>query len=98
MPILYGEGHRAFQRLQEEIMRRSTDTSLFAWGLVRWEMIEMPDTIRLHSELLVHLHGGGGESLLAESPSQADFSKPDATPLFNMAEMVRLSYDCWMIH
>ena len=32
MPTLYGEGRRAFQRLQEEIMKRSTDTTLFAWG------------------------------------------------------------------
>ena len=32
MPILYGEGKRAFLRLQEEIMRRSTDTTLLAWG------------------------------------------------------------------
>ena len=32
MPTLYGEGRQAFQRLQEEIMRRSTDTTLFAWG------------------------------------------------------------------
>ncbi|TFK78589.1 hypothetical protein K466DRAFT_534374, partial [Polyporus arcularius HHB13444] len=33
MPTLYGEGRRAFRRLQEEIMRRSVDPSLFAWGL-----------------------------------------------------------------
>ncbi|RPD53068.1 HET-domain-containing protein [Lentinus tigrinus ALCF2SS1-7] len=32
MPTLYGEGRRAFQRLQEEIMKRNTDTTLFAWG------------------------------------------------------------------
>ncbi|KAI0700861.1 hypothetical protein C8T65DRAFT_657366 [Cerioporus squamosus] len=32
MPTLYGEGRRAFQRLQEEIMKKSTDTTLFAWG------------------------------------------------------------------
>jgi hypothetical protein len=31
MPPLYGEGHRAFIRLQEEIMRKSFDHSLFAW-------------------------------------------------------------------
>ncbi|KAI1782983.1 heterokaryon incompatibility protein-domain-containing protein, partial [Ganoderma leucocontextum] len=31
MPILYGEGERAFRRLQEEIMRRIPDQSLFAW-------------------------------------------------------------------
>lgn len=33
MPLLYGEGQtRAFYRLQEEIMRRTEDHSLFAWG------------------------------------------------------------------
>ncbi|KAL6907225.1 hypothetical protein GGI43DRAFT_256309 [Trichoderma evansii] len=31
MPLLYGEGKRAFIRLQEEIMRVSDDHSLFAW-------------------------------------------------------------------
>ncbi|KAK5659664.1 hypothetical protein OQA88_872 [Cercophora sp. LCS_1] len=31
MPLLYGEGHRAFTRLQEEIIQRSDDQSLFAW-------------------------------------------------------------------
>jgi hypothetical protein len=31
MPLLYGEGERAFIRLQEEILKRSNDPSLFAW-------------------------------------------------------------------
>ena len=31
MPLLYGEGNRAFIRLQEEIMRIFDDHSLFAW-------------------------------------------------------------------
>ncbi|MCJ1458501.1 hypothetical protein MMC28_008874 [Mycoblastus sanguinarius] len=31
MPLLYGEGEKAFIRLQEEIMRHSDDQSLFAW-------------------------------------------------------------------
>jgi hypothetical protein len=31
MPLLYGEGERAFTRLQEEIMKESGDQSLFAW-------------------------------------------------------------------
>ena len=31
MPLLYGEGNRAFIRLQEEIMKVSTDQSIFAW-------------------------------------------------------------------
>ena len=31
MPLLYGEGEKAFQRLQHEILRVSDDESLFAW-------------------------------------------------------------------
>ncbi|RDW66959.1 hypothetical protein BP5796_09708 [Coleophoma crateriformis] len=32
IPLIYGEGENAFFRLQLEIMRHSTDQSLFAWG------------------------------------------------------------------
>lgn len=32
MPLLYGEGPKAFQRLQEEIMKRLDDQSILAWG------------------------------------------------------------------
>lgn len=43
MPLLYGEGNKAFLRLQEEILKISGDHSLFAWG--------MPSTIfQLRSE------------------------------------------------
>jgi len=31
MPLIYGEGIKAFQRLQEEIMKYHNDLSLFAW-------------------------------------------------------------------
>ncbi|KAF2728258.1 hypothetical protein EJ04DRAFT_504366, partial [Polyplosphaeria fusca] len=31
LPLMYGEGHRAFYRLQEAIMTQSNDHSLFAW-------------------------------------------------------------------
>ena len=34
MPTLYGEGERALRRLQEEIVRRTPDQSIFAWGAV----------------------------------------------------------------
>ena len=44
MPTLYGEGKRAFRRLQEEIMRVIPDQSLFAWS---WNY---PDSLRLHAE------------------------------------------------
>jgi hypothetical protein len=32
MPMVYGEGTKAFVRLQEEIVKDSRDLSLFAWG------------------------------------------------------------------
>lgn len=31
MPTLYGEGRHAFVRLQEEVMKKSADQSIFAW-------------------------------------------------------------------
>ncbi|KAJ9138638.1 HET-domain-containing protein [Pleurostoma richardsiae] len=33
MTMIYGEGNRAFRRLQEEIMKQSDDYTLFAWGV-----------------------------------------------------------------
>jgi hypothetical protein len=33
MPLLYGEGVKAFRRLQEEIIRTSKDSSIFCFGL-----------------------------------------------------------------
>jgi hypothetical protein len=46
IPLLYGEGLKAFQRLQEEIMRISDDQSLFAWedrrGLTSGLLAESP--------------------------------------------------------
>ncbi|KAF2822641.1 HET-domain-containing protein [Ophiobolus disseminans] len=70
MPLLYGEGTKAFARLQEEILKISTDQSLFAWGL--------PTRIKTVEEFLDHLrrpttsemHG-----LLAGSPS--DFTSTE---------------------
>ncbi|KAF2773724.1 hypothetical protein EJ03DRAFT_305300 [Teratosphaeria nubilosa] len=35
MPILYGEGPRAFHRLQEELINTSGDLSIFAWSSSR---------------------------------------------------------------
>lgn len=65
MPLFYGEGDKAFQRLQEEIMRRSDDQSIFLWtdptgdnycyrGLLarhRSEFAGSGGVITLHSEV-----------------------------------------------
>ncbi|KAF5694079.1 beta transducin [Fusarium denticulatum] len=33
MPMIYGEGHKAFERLQLKIMEQTTDDSILAWGV-----------------------------------------------------------------
>ena len=40
MPLLYGEGSRAFGRLQEEILKSNDDQSLFCW---EWNRNLVPD-------------------------------------------------------
>ncbi|KAI0325309.1 HET-domain-containing protein [Cubamyces sp. BRFM 1775] len=46
MPTIYGEGPRAFVRLQEEILRRIPDQSIFAWGRLHADI----DTARKRME------------------------------------------------
>ncbi|TBU31088.1 HET-domain-containing protein [Dichomitus squalens] len=67
MPTLYGEGRQAFQRLQEEIMRRSTDTTLFAWGT---PSERLPDLLWNLQDDLSMVHGHiEGSCLFASGPS-----------------------------
>jgi hypothetical protein len=33
MPLLYGEGRRAFSRLEEEIIKQTNDMTMIAWNL-----------------------------------------------------------------
>ncbi|KAI1791160.1 HET-domain-containing protein [Ganoderma leucocontextum] len=67
----YGEGRHAFYRLQEEFIKRSTDTSLFAWGKVlkmedvrNLQDLRLPDTIAAH-----HKHDLSEPFLFAPSPA-----------------------------
>ena len=54
MPLLYGEGNKAFIRLQEEIIKDSEDQSLFAWQYPRG-LTETEDKDVLENEgILAH--------------------------------------------
>jgi hypothetical protein len=64
IPLLYGEGKRAFFRLQEAIMSDSDDQSIFAWTTERPKEQSDP----LYSKLSQVDTTGGG--LLALSPAQ----------------------------
>jgi ankyrin repeat protein len=50
MPMIYGEGDRAFIRLQEEIMKHTRDDSILAWGFDPAESISsgFKDVIQGH--------------------------------------------------
>ena len=50
MPLLYGEGHKAFYRLQEQIIRESGDDSILAWDYFQAEYRE--DDINYENVLL----------------------------------------------
>jgi hypothetical protein len=62
MPLLYGEGDRAFVRLQEEIIRSDSDDSILAWRLSDKATIFSPQELE---PVLDEVRYG---SLLAESP------------------------------
>ena len=59
MPLLYGEGRRAFQRLQEELLKSSSDQSIFAWDwpLDAAELGHCPPSLR--TEYLLGIGGRG---------------------------------------
>lgn len=60
MPLLYGEGERAFQRLQEELIKISKDSSIFAWTR------HIPDMLQLESSRSTGR--GTSHGMLADSP------------------------------
>ncbi|KAI1783429.1 HET-domain-containing protein [Ganoderma leucocontextum] len=80
MPPLYGEGNRAFRRLQEEIMRRIPDQSLFLWSSS--ESLGVP--------LSLHTHVGPD---IPTQPPQPDTPapEPELGPAFRCR---RLQYHC----
>lgn len=67
MPLLYGEGDRAFLRLQEEIMKASDDHSLFAW---RDASVRASNDRRLFEKKLIHSRQLLMRGLLAKWPKE----------------------------
>ncbi|KAI1393202.1 uncharacterized protein F4822DRAFT_3573 [Hypoxylon trugodes] len=96
MPLLYGEGKKAFLRLQEEIMKTSDDQTLFAWGLPQeFEPASLDNRqLRYTSQL---------RGLLAESPLEFMTShdiRPLSSPQFVMPPIifsngVRIELPAW---
>ncbi|KAL8654592.1 MAG: hypothetical protein Q9226_003370 [Calogaya cf. arnoldii] len=67
MPLLYGEGDKAFIRLQEEIIKRSDDHSIFAWPMPPVFVSILPQQLLYGTTQPGNKRGGTG--LLATSPA-----------------------------
>ena len=52
MPTIYGEGHNAFIRLQEEILKHVPDQSIFIWGPILYDDDVLYRTLGSHSDLV----------------------------------------------
>jgi hypothetical protein len=75
MPLLYGEGKRAFRRLQHELLKLNSSHSLLTWGpRSRHPIDPSPDM----SKIFPSPHTP--RSILADSPSLF-FLRPDFKPL-----------------
>jgi hypothetical protein len=74
MPLLYGEGKRAFQRLQLELMTQSNEHTLFAWEAPGADMLSVGV---LCSGPLGFLNSGGVRrtATMSEAPSFAMTNK-----------------------
>ncbi|GAB7340481.1 hypothetical protein MBLNU457_6905t2 [Dothideomycetes sp. NU457] len=95
MPLLYGEGHNAFSRLQEEIIKTSGDATILLWKdaafLKPHEPSENRERIRAESRVLdgVKSNTLPRMGLFAQSPAEFDnmFAAPE-----NIFEMVEHSW------
>jgi Heterokaryon incompatibility protein (HET) len=64
MPLLYGEGQKAFTRLQEGIVNTSPDESIFAWNFTAQEH----ESFEVSPEMRNHFSDGIPCDMLADSP------------------------------
>lgn len=93
LPVIYGEGTQAFIRLQEEIMRRIPDQSLFSWGLMLPLDTRTPDKPLpgLRRVPVDELRASKGAYLLASCPGDfqhsARFSPIPLDVLFAQLEL-----------
>ncbi|KAI0749259.1 heterokaryon incompatibility protein-domain-containing protein [Daedaleopsis nitida] len=88
IPVLYGEGVRAFIRLQEEILKRVSDQSIFVWRRAGagWDQSDIED--RYFAEYGIHPHY---DVLLSPTPTLfSDSSNVQAISSQLLAHRLRL--------
>ena len=106
MPLIYGEGSQAFIRLQQEILKRSTDESIFAWkdtSLILGGMLALSPAAFEHSGDIIpaniaHLDRpdpytmtNRGFAIDLHVQSHVKFARPSTTSVFPL-KCFRLGY------
>jgi hypothetical protein len=89
MPLLYGEGGKAFTRLQEDIMKDCADHSLFAWNALpsasfRSGEVHLSSVFATHPSQFAHSTGFSRRRLDAEESTGESYA------LTNMGVRVHL--------
>ena len=64
MPLLYGEGTKSFRRLQEEIVKRTNDLTLFAWKASGREPFEKHQSVLAPSPVMFDSYDSFGPPTL----------------------------------
>lgn len=84
MPMLYGEGKKAFMRLQEEIIKTSDDQSIFVWESEQTNHIGMlaPDLDTFEGKGTSHFH---------------DFFPPRGFSLSNRGLLIKMPLIQWSL-
>ena len=100
MPMLYGEGNKAFMRLQHEIMKTSDDATILAWGygmpIDRDAYMDMANEYAAHNPQMYRQHLREQackirpRSLLATSP--ADFRFAGGLKKYNGSNNLSLEF------
>ncbi|KAL6708236.1 hypothetical protein ACN47E_003420 [Coniothyrium glycines] len=68
MPLIYGEGRRAFVRLQQELVKRSNDASIFAYrGVSLYFQLEDPSTTRGDDQVVTGLFASSPKLFRSEN-------------------------------
>lgn len=74
MPLLYGEGKRAFLRLQQDIIKNTTDLSIFAWDVSVSHLV-FTDVLAPHPRVFANLG--------TCAPSRSPFSRESEITVTN---------------
>ncbi|TVY66261.1 Vegetative incompatibility protein HET-E-1 [Fusarium oxysporum f. sp. cubense] len=90
MPLLYGEGKRAFFRLQEEIIKSSNDNTIFCWG---WNEDVPNNWASLLAPWPTAFDGAGGFERLDDDNDVSAFSMSNAGLSIQLPTTAEVQYE-----